>query len=226
MSEYLDKTGLTYLWSKLKATFAKKEDVPELSSSTSSTSTTMAATPSAVKAAYDLAEAINAKLPSTIAGVAINTTTGSMELWSQDLNTVTKSGLYNAMTCTNAKYPYSTLIVIGYYLSGYCTQIQTDVTTGIMATRSQVNGTWNAWKEIDTSNFYTKQETADLIATNFATISTSITNGESSSQVTKALIGGEYKTTITPAEGYYISGVTVTMNGEDVTSQVFTGTEV
>lgn len=169
---------------------------------------------------------IENQLPSTIAGVSVNTSTGSMELWSQNLNNVTKTGFYNAMTCTNAKYTYSTLIVIGYYLSGYCTQIQTDVTTGAIATRSQINGTWSAWKEIDTSNFYTKQETDDLIAANFADISTTITNGQSSSQATKALIGGEHKTTITPAEGYYISGVTVTMGGEDVTSQVFTGTEV
>lgn len=169
---------------------------------------------------------IENQLPSTIAGYSVNTSTGSMELWSQNLNNVTKTGLYNAMTCTNAKYPYSTLIVIGYYLSGYCTQIQSDVTTGAIATRTQINGTWSAWKEIDTSNFYTKQETSDLIAANFATISRNITNGKSSSEATKVLIGGDHKTTITPAEGYYISGVTVTMNGEDVTSQVFTGTEV
>lgn len=176
---------------------------------------------------YDLKDAdARAQLMSTIAGYDVNTTTGSMELWSQNLNNVTKTGFYNAMTCTNAKYPYSTLIVIGYYLTGYCTQIQVDVTTGTLATRSQVNGTWNAWKEIDTSNFYTKTETTDLIAANFATISRNITNGESSSQATKALIGGEHKTTITPDAGYYISGITVTMGGEDVTSQVFTGTEV
>ena len=89
-----------------------------------------------------------AQLMSTIAGYSVNTTTGSMELWSQNLNNVTKTGFYNAMTCTNAKYPYSTLIVIGYYLSGYCTQIQSDVTTGAIATRTQINGTWSAWKEI------------------------------------------------------------------------------
>ena len=55
------------------------------------------------------------------------------------------------MTCTNAKYQYSTLIVIGYYLDGYCTQIQTDVTTGNIATRSQINGSWSSWKVISTS---------------------------------------------------------------------------
>ena len=98
---------------------------------------------------YDFKDAeARAQLPSTIAGVSVNTTTGSMELWSQNLNNVTKTGFYNAMTCTNAKYTYSTLIVIGYYLDGYCTQIQTDVTTGAIATRSQINGTWSSWKVI------------------------------------------------------------------------------
>lgn len=101
-----------------------------------------------IDALQDTAEGIESQLPSTIAGYSVNTSTGSMELWSQDLNNITKTGFYNAMTCTNAKYPYSTLIVIGYYLSGYCTQIQTDVTTGAIATRSQINGTWSAWQVI------------------------------------------------------------------------------
>lgn len=96
-------------------------------------------------------KAIENQLPSTISGVPVNTTTGAMELWSQDLNQVTASGLYNAITCKNAKYPYSTLIVIGYYLSGYCTQIQTDVTTGSVAIRQQINYSWSAWKTIVTS---------------------------------------------------------------------------
>lgn len=92
--------------------------------------------------------AIQNQLPSTISGYDVNTTTGAMELWSQDLNKVTVTGLYNAMTCKNAKYQYSTLIVIGYYLSGYCTQIQSDVTSGAIATRTQINGSWSSWKVI------------------------------------------------------------------------------
>ena len=91
---------------------------------------------------------IESQMPSTITGVDVNTTTGAMELWSQDLNQVTRTGMYNAITCKNAKYQYSTLIVIGYYLSGYCTQIQSDVTTGAIATRTQINWTWSAWKII------------------------------------------------------------------------------
>lgn len=95
--------------------------------------------------------AIENQLPSTISGIPLNTSTGSMELWSQDLNTVVKTGFYNAMTCQNAKYPYSSLIVIGYYLGGYCTQIQIDVTTGNMAVRQQINYSWTAWKVINVS---------------------------------------------------------------------------
>lgn len=96
-------------------------------------------------------KAIENQLPSTISGAPLNTTTGSMELWSQDLNTVTATGFYNAMTCRNAKYNYSTLIVIGYYLAGYCTQIQTDVTSGAVAVRQQINYSWTAWKVVNVS---------------------------------------------------------------------------
>ena len=113
-NKFLDQTGLSYLWSKLKTRFTN----------------------------------IESQLPSTITGVDVNKTTGAMELWSQDLNQVTRTGLYNAITCRNAKYQYSTLIVIGYYLEGYCTQIQTDVTTGAMATRTQINYSWSSWKVI------------------------------------------------------------------------------
>jgi hypothetical protein len=112
--KYLNQSGLSYFWSKLKARFTN----------------------------------IESQLPSTITGAELNKETGALELWSQDLNQVTKTGLYNAMTCRNAKYQYSTLIVIGYYLSGYCTQIQSDVTTGAIATRTQINGTWSAWNVI------------------------------------------------------------------------------
>ena len=73
---------------------------------------------------------------------------GSMELYSKNLNTITKSGFYNAMTCTNAAFQYMTLIVVGYYLDGYCTQIATEVTTGNMKKRSQINGTWTEWSDM------------------------------------------------------------------------------
>lgn len=100
--------------------------------------------------------AIEAQLFSTIADVPTNTDSGSMDLYSKDLNTITTSGFYNAMTCTNAPANYCTLVVIGYYLAGYCTQIATDVTTGTLYTRTQTNGTWGAWSG--------KTNTADLAA--------------------------------------------------------------
>ena len=95
-------------------------------------------------------KAIENQLPSA-SGYEYNTTTGALELWSQDLNNVVKTGFYNAMTCKNAKYLYSTLIVIGYYLAGYCTQIQIDVTSGAMAIRQQINYSWTPWKIINAS---------------------------------------------------------------------------
>lgn len=100
--------------------------------------------------------AIEAQLFSTIADVPTNTDSGSMDLYSKDLNTITTSGFYNAMTCTNAPAQYCTLVVIGYYLAGYCTQIAADVTTGTLYTRTQTNGTWGAWSA--------KTNTADLAA--------------------------------------------------------------
>lgn len=116
MAKYLDVSGLTYFFQKLKTVFA-----------------------------------LRSQQLSTIANLNVYESTGSMELWSKDLNTITTSGFYNAMTCANAKYSYSTLIVIGYYLTGYCTQIQCDVTSGAIATRSQINGAWSKWKVISQS---------------------------------------------------------------------------
>lgn len=113
--KYLDLTGLTYFWGKIKARLT----------------------------------AIENQLPSTISGVATNTNTGSMELWSQNLNNIVTTGVYNAMTCTNSKYTYAVLIVYGYYLSGYCIQIEYDVTTaGKHAVRHMINGSWTAWQEV------------------------------------------------------------------------------
>ena len=71
------------------------------------------------------------------------------------------------------------------------------------------------------SYFYQKLK-AEFNA-NFASVSSSISNGTISSGATKKLIGDEYKADITPDSGYYISAITVTMNGVDITSQVFEG---
>lgn len=80
----------------------------------------------------------------------------SMSLYSKDLNTITKSGFYNAMTCTNAPFDYMTLTVIGYYLQGYTVQIACDVTTGEVKKRNNVNGTWSAWSSISGGSAYSE----------------------------------------------------------------------
>ena len=74
------------------------------------------------------------------------------------------------------------------------------------------------------SYFYQKLK-AEFNA-NFASVSSSISNGTISSGATKKLIGDEYKTEVTPAEGYYISAITVTMDGIDITDQVFEGVDI
>lgn len=91
---------------------------------------------------------VSSQLMGMIAGYAVNQKTGSMEVWSGDLNNLTASGFYNALTCKNAPGQYLNLLVIGYYLEGYCTQIAIDVTTGNIKKRSQINGTWNDWSDL------------------------------------------------------------------------------
>ena len=86
------------------------------------------------------------QLYSTIAGLQ-NNAKGSMELYAKNLNNIVTSGFYNAMECTNAAFPYMTLIVAGYYLAGYCTQIACDVTTGKYKFRTQTDGTWSEWTD-------------------------------------------------------------------------------
>ena len=58
-----------------------------------------------------------------------------------------------------------------------------------------------------------------------ANVSKTVTNGTASGGI-KALKGGEYVSNIKADDGYYISAVTVTMGGVDITSSVFSGTDV
>lgn len=39
------------------------------------------------------------------------------------------------------------LIVIGYYVDGFCAQIACDVSTGKYKFRNKINGTWGEWTE-------------------------------------------------------------------------------
>lgn len=85
---------------------------------------------------------------SSIAGEPINSSCGSMVLIQKDLNDYHTSGFYNALECTNTKYMYATMLVIGYVTAGYCTQIQFDASSaGHFAIRSLVNNTWTDWFE-------------------------------------------------------------------------------
>lgn len=147
--------------------------------------------------------AIEAQLFSTIANVATNTDSGSMDLYSKDLNMIITSGFYNAMTCTNAPADYCTLIVTGYYLTGYCTQIAMDVTTGTFYTRTQSNGTWGSWIE--------KANTADLGAAASKNVDTtptaSSTNLVESGGVYTAL-SGKQATLTTAQQNAVDSGIT------------------
>ena len=111
--------------------------------STPTASSNNPVTSGGIKTAID---AVDAKLYSSIAGVAINDK-GSMELYSKNLNNIVTSGFYNAMTCTNCPFTYAALIVCGYYLTGYCFQMAVDIQTGEVKTRVQTAGTWGAWSE-------------------------------------------------------------------------------
>lgn len=94
--------------------------------------------------------AINNRMLDTIAGVSRNTTTGSMELWSKNLNNYKTTGVYNAITCTNAPYQYAILEVMAYYLEGYTIQKIYDVTNACkMSYRWCIAGSWSQWYEDD-----------------------------------------------------------------------------
>lgn len=108
----------------------------------------------AVTAAINLLKSVQF---GTISGITPNTNTGSMEIWSGDLNKITTSGFYNAITCKNAPSQYLNLLVIGYYLTGYCSQIAIDVTTGNINKRMQINGTWQAWESVTYVDSETKK---------------------------------------------------------------------
>lgn len=90
-------------------------------------------------------KAVASQMMGVIAGFAVSASSGSMEVWSGDMNNLTKSGFYNCLTCKNAPGQYLAVIVVGYYLTGYCIQIAFDVTTGNIQKRAQINGTWSAW---------------------------------------------------------------------------------
>ena len=65
-----------------------------------------------------------------------------------------------------------------------------------------------------TSTFYE-------VSGGFKTVTQTLTNISSSADDTRVEAGNSFYTELTPADGYYISSITVTMGGVDITDQVF-----
>lgn len=159
--------------------------VVQLTNSTSSTSTTTAATPAAVKSAYDLASGKQSPA-TTLAGYGITnaytkTETDSNFLgWNRgafDVDTLVNAGIY--MIASGSNVPsgsqYGSLLTMPYRnLTGnsipdFGTQIfipnGDDATKpNSMFFRTSLSGSWNAWQEVATkSEFYTKEEVDSLV---------------------------------------------------------------
>lgn len=117
----------------------------------------------------------------------------SMSLYSKDLNTITKSGFYNAMTCTNAPFDYMTLTVIGYYLQGYTVQIACDVTTGEVKKRNNINGTWSAWTTTKELPAVTTDDNEKVLMVKEGAWDKAETSGGATIYELEALGGGKYQ---------------------------------
>lgn len=102
--------------------------VTKLSSSTSSTSTSLAATPSAVKSAYDLA---NEKQAALVSGTNIKTVNGESILGSGDIETVTKT----TVTISAADWNATTT----------CTKSVTGVTSSNAVTLAPAPADFSTW---------------------------------------------------------------------------------
>lgn len=66
-----------------------------------------------------------------------------------NLNTITGTGFYDVLNCTNSRYTQATMTVTAYSAS-YCSQMQTDLNTGEISVRVLKNGTWGSWNDITT----------------------------------------------------------------------------
>lgn len=62
---------------------------------------------------------------------------------------------------------------------------------------------------------------SELLGSNLVSVTQSLTNVTSSTNATEAVSGESFFCELTPASGYYISSITVTMGGVDITDQVF-----
>ncbi|MCR4244748.1 phage tail protein [Enterobacter hormaechei subsp. steigerwaltii] len=156
----------------------------KLSSATDSTSEAMAATPKAVKAAYDKAKAAddnaNGRVPQTrqVNGHGLksdfNITPGDIFKLSTgiggnaDLNDFTAPGLYyqpaNAQAQTGKNYPEANAGSLEVYKHAGITQIYRVYNSSRSYIRTLYSGTWSAWtKQYDAAN---KPSPADINAVN------------------------------------------------------------
>ncbi|WP_331398414.1 phage tail protein [Enterobacter quasihormaechei] len=156
----------------------------KLSSATDSTSEVMAATPKAVKAAYDKGKAAddnaNGRVPQTrrvnghelksdfdiTPGDIFKLSTGIGG--SADLNDFTAPGLYyqpaNAQAQTGKNYPEANAGSLEVYKHAGLTQIYRIYSSSRSYIRTMYNGTWSAWtKQYDAAN---KPSPADIGAVN------------------------------------------------------------
>lgn len=156
----------------------------KLSSATDSTSEAMAATPKAVKAAYDKGKAAddnaNGRVPQTrrvnghelksdfdiTPGDIFKLSTGIGG--SADLNDFTAPGLYyqpaNAQAQTGKNYPEANAGSLEVYKHAGLTQIYRIYSSSRSYIRTMYNGTWSAWtKQYDAAN---KPSPADIGAVN------------------------------------------------------------
>ena len=67
-------------------------------------------------------------------------------LSSINLNTITGTGFYEVNNCSNSKYTNATLVCTKK--GNGCTQIETDYSTGMIATRTYNGTTWSDWLEL------------------------------------------------------------------------------
>ena len=81
-----------------------------------------------------------------------------------DLDDITVTGFYSGEDCDNAPFDKFTLIVVGCG-EGYASQICTDMATGAVKTRSDINGIWTAWMSLSGSALLIDSDD-DLLATN------------------------------------------------------------
>lgn len=148
MAEYLDKTGLTYFWGKLKDTFCKKSDVLGYSSINSSSSWNLT---DKIAGASALKDALTANLIWTNAAT-------SAEFASQ---TITLSGNYDAVLVVYRTWCSATPVSVRIVFNNN-TLTELNVTDiAISYRRCKLNGQSLTFESGNNVNPYGSQSTAN-----------------------------------------------------------------